>query len=218
MASTTLKPPEMKPSDGGSGPGGIDWGGEFGGDSYSGPYGPARQSQVCRTGIWLALAAIVMFFAALTSALVVRRGLSADWTALSLPGMLRFTTLLLLASSLTLEVSRRALARGMRRTFMTWWTATIVLGLGFIAGQYAAWREMVSRGFYLATNPSSAFFYLLTAAHAVHVFGGIGALIYVTLRARLQVLTQAAVDVSAIYWHFMDGLWLYLFLLLLWGR
>jgi len=78
-----------------------------------------------------------------------------------------------------------------------------------------AWRELASRGVYLATNPSSSFFYLLTGAHGLHLLGGIVALFYVALRARqLAPAKRVVVEVTAVYWHFMDALWIYIVLLL----
>jgi cytochrome c oxidase subunit 3 len=96
-----------------------------------------------------------------------------------------------------------------------------VLGFLFLAGQYAAWRQLVATGVYLATNPSSSFFYVFTVAHALHLAGGLLALVFITVWAwRLQLGPgrRTAVDVSAFYWHFMDGLWIYLLLLFrFWG-
>ena len=175
---------------------------------------PAR---TYRTGMWMALVAIVMLFAAFTSAMVVRKGASSDWTAIALPRILYFNTLLLLASSLAFEFSRRALDAGRARDFKLWLNVTTILGIAFIGGQLIAWRELASHGVYLSTNPSSSFFYLLTAAHGLHLLGGVGALFYLVWKApklAVGLKKRVAVDVTAIYWHFMDGLWIYLLLLL----
>ncbi len=169
-----------------------------------------------QTGMWMALAAIIMVFAAFTSAMVVRKGLSNDWVATALPRILYMNTAMLLASSVTLEISRRSLTSGMGRRFALLLYATVALGLAFVGGQLMAWRELGERGVYLATNPSSSFFYLLTATHGVHLLGGIVALAYVALKARSIALGQkkrTAVDVAALYWHFMDGLWIYILIL-----
>ncbi len=92
---------------------------------------------------------------------------------------------------------------------------TLALGLLFVAGQVAAWRNLAAQGVFLATGPSSAFFYVLTAAHAVHVLGGVTALGYLRHRVRRAPLPPlGAVAAVTTYWHFMDGLWLYLFFLL----
>jgi len=159
----------------------------------------------------------VMLFAAFTSALVVRKGMSFDWVSFSVPRVLWLNTVVLIASSATLEFSRRSLSAGSANEFIRWLSATVVLGLGFLGGQLVAWRELASRGIYLATNPGSSFFYVLTAAHGIHLLGGVVALAYVASRARRIALGRARrtpVDVTAIYWHFMDALWIYVFFML----
>jgi cytochrome c oxidase subunit 3 len=174
---------------------------------------PAR---TYHTGMWVALAAVTMVFSAFTSALVVRKGISNDWVTTAIPPILYLNTLLLMISSLTLELSRRALGGGRVARFRIWLYVTLGLGMAFIGGQWTAWKELATRGIYLATNPSSSFFYLLTAAHAAHLLGGIAALFYLVYRARTIALapkSKTAVDVTALYWHFMDGLWIYILLL-----
>jgi len=166
----------------------------------------------------MGLAAIVMLFAAFTSALVVRKGMSTDWVSTALPPVIYLNTFILLFSSLTLEFSRRSLTAGLERSFVSWLYATVILGLAFVAGQLLVWRQLATRGVYLATNPSSSFFYLLTAAHGVHLLGGIVALFYLVLRARCIAAAPkrpVSVDLTAIYWHFMDGLWVYILFLLM---
>jgi cytochrome c oxidase subunit 3 len=176
-----------------------------------------------QTGIWVLLAAITMTFAAFTSALVVRQGAAMDWRHLTLPRVLYFNTLTLLASGVTLEIARRRVAvfMGGARTFdlkpARWLYATLVLGLVFVAGQYAAWLQLRSEGLYLATNPNSSFFYLLTAIHALHVLGGLAGLTYVIHKLNRVVLRRSTLDTFSYYWHFMGILWVYL-LLLLWMR
>ena len=175
------------------------------------------------TGIWVVLFAITMMFAAFTSALIVRKGSSLDWRHFTLPSTLYFNTLLLLASSVTLEISRRRIAAfmgGLKNQVENparWLYITLFLGLLFVAGQYVAWRQLSAQGLYLATNPSSSFFYVLTATHALHVLGGLGGLIYVIRQLSKSSLRRSTLDATARYWHFMDVLWLYL-LLLLWMK
>jgi cytochrome c oxidase subunit III len=169
-----------------------------------------------RTGMWVALTGIVMLFAAFTSAMVVRKGLSNDWVRTTLPHILYLNTVVLILSSVTLELSRRALTRGLGERFRAWLYATLALGLAFVAGQLIAWGELAKRGVYLSTNPSSSFFYLLTGAHGLHLLGGILALGYVAAKAPSIAAgrkKRTAVDVSALYWHFMDGLWIYILIL-----
>ncbi|HXY02909.1 MAG TPA: cytochrome c oxidase subunit 3 [Terriglobales bacterium] len=175
-----------------------------------------------KTGIWVAFAAITMSFAALTSALVVRQGTALDWHHITLPPILYWNTLILIASSLTLELARRRLvyARGFESQGaapMRWLVITLSLGLLFVAGQYVAWLQLKSEGLYLATNPSSSFFYVFTGVHAAHVLGGLCGLIYIISKLRRSVLERGTFVAAAQYWHFMDILWLYL-LFVLWTK
>jgi cytochrome c oxidase subunit 3 len=218
MATIVHEPPQADFSD--RGPGKGDWGNlvpASGNLRLTGDYSPPPTS----TAIWVVLFAITMMFAAFTSALVVRKGSSQDWQTFPLPTILYFNTLLLAASSATLEIASRRIA-----TFMggsktgsgnpaTWLYITMFLGLLFVAGQYLAWRDLRAEGLYLATNPSSSFFYLLTAVHALHVLGGLGGLLYVLRKLSKSILRRNQVVATARYWHFMGVLWLYL-LLLLW--
>lgn len=168
-----------------------------------------------KTGIWVALAAITMSFAALTSALVVRQGSGMDWHHIPLPPILYLNTLVLLASSGTLELARRRLARYPQiAAGMRWLVITASLGLLFVAGQYVAWLRLKSEGLYLATNPSSSFFYLLTGVHAVHVLGGLWGLAYVISKLKRSMLGHNTFVAASQYWHFMGILWLYLFFVL----
>jgi len=173
-----------------------------------------------RIGMWVALASIAMLFTALSSAYIVRAGAASDWVSIAMPRVLLFSTALILISSVTLEVSRRSLKDSSLDSYGRWLLVTMLLGLGFLASQLVAWRQLARQGVYLSSNPHSSFFYLLTAAHAVHLAGGLLALIFLWVRSRLATERkvtargQAAADAVTIYWHFMDALWIYLFLLL----
>jgi len=173
------------------------------------------------TAVWVLVAAISMTFAALTSALIVREGGAVDWRHLALPSILYVNTFILLLSSVTLEIARRRVA-----TFMggglkaraenpaRWLHVTLALGLLFLAGQYLAWRQLSAQGFYLATNPSSSFFYVFTAAHGLHLLGGLAGLIRVIRKVDRHTLRRSTLDATVRYWHFMDVLWVYLLVLL----
>jgi len=219
--ATTIAPPKLTlpPKARGSGQeGGNGFGGSGGGgDGWeSAPWSvPAR---AYHTGMWIGIAGIVMIFAAFTSALVVRRGLSTDWVPTALPRILFLNTGVLVFSSLTLELSRRSLRARRGQGFARWLYLTVALGLAFLGGQLVAWKELASRGVYLASNPSSSFFYLLTAAHGIHLLGGIVALLVLGFQARKiagHPKKRVAVEITSIYWHFMDGLWIYLLVLLM---
>jgi cytochrome c oxidase subunit 3 len=167
----------------------------------------------------IALGAILMFFAALVSASIVRQGLpNSDWQPLQAPRILWLNTLILVASSLSLMRSRRCLFAQDEAGFRHWWAVTGILGLFFVVGQLIAWRQFVAAGVYLATNPSSSFFYVFTAAHGLHLLGGVVALFTLALRPARHLARGTAVEVVSIYWHFIDGLWLFLFLFLLVGN
>jgi cytochrome c oxidase subunit 3 len=183
-----------------------------------------------------------MLFVSFTSAYIVRQGLPTfdphtntvvhDWMPVPLPTLLfLINTCMLLVSSVTIELARRQLARqvalepvhsipgvslGKERRF-PWLGLTIVLGLGFVAGQWLAWKELASRGFYVATGPSSSFVYLLTGGHAAHLLGGIIALLVAGTAVMLNrplASRRIVVDVTAWYWHFMALLWIYILALL----
>ena len=191
----------------------------FGGDGGSDGRGSSRRASF--TGLYVLLAASTMIFAAFTSAFVVRRGLSDDWVSMPKPAILFVNTAVLLASSLALEMGRRTLKSGERSRFNLWWSIGTGLGLLFLFGQALAWRELKNAGIYVASNPSSSFFYVLTASHALHLLGGVTALVYVdiqALRLSLGPAKRTAIDISAIFWHFLDGLWVYLMVLFyVWG-
>ena len=186
----------------------------------------ATQPQKYRIGMWVGLASILMLFVALTSAYIVRGipalgGGQSDWVPLSMPRVLWLTTAVLLLSSVSIELARRALKHGEYERFKRWISVTTICGVAFLVGQVMAWQQLVSQGVYINSHPHSSFFYLLTSLHGVHLLGGVIALGYVTvaaLRMRISFKRRAAVDVTAIYWHFMDGLWIYLFGLLFFFR
>jgi cytochrome c oxidase subunit 3 len=178
-----------------------------------------------RLGTFVFLAAVVMLFTSLTSAYIVRIGAANDWQPLPMPRVLFASTLLILISSFTIEIAKRKLKSGSGIAHSRWLILTALLGFAFLVTQLLAWRQLVSRGVYLASNSRSSFFYLLTAIHGVHLAGGLLAVTYLVLRSRRllkderalakgEVLTGAA----TLYWHFMDALWIYLFLLLFFWR
>jgi cytochrome c oxidase subunit III len=202
--------PPPPPTDGG-------WG-DGGGNNQDGR-GSSRRASF--TGLYVLRAASTMVFAALTSALIVRRGLGDDWHSMPKPSILWVNTGILIASSVALELARRALRSGARSRFNGWWTLGTALGFAFLSGQVIAWKQLDAAGIFISSNPSNSFFYVFTFAHAFHLLGGVGALFYVdiqALRLSLGPAKRTAIDVSAIFWHFLDALWVYLMVLLyVWG-
>jgi cytochrome c oxidase subunit 3 len=183
------------------------------------PMALARSSKSAKgseSGIWIALFAITMSFAAFTSALFIRQA-STDWTHIAAPRILFISTAVLLLSSCLMEISRRGFnvkpdSQIMDRGKGLWLlVVTLALGLVFVGGQYLAWRQLAAQGLYLATNPNSSFFYLLTGVHAAHVLGGIVVLGYLlVLLAAGGSVRRNLVNGVVVYWHFMAALWLYL--------
>jgi cytochrome c oxidase subunit 3 len=181
------------------------------------------------TGVWIGIFAIVMSFAAFTSAMIVRQGASADWVHFQLPRLLFVNTLVLLISSFTLGLAHKRLlsveafltttgneAKDAYSEGMNWLYCTLGLGTLFVVGQILAWRVLVSKGIFVSSNPSSSFFYVFTAMHAVHLLGGILSLAYMIRKLSKTNGTARTTGMKALslYWHFMDGLWVYLLILL----
>jgi cytochrome c oxidase subunit 3 len=162
------------------------------------------------------LATAGMLFAGFASAYLVRRE-GTDWNREPLPAILIFSTIVLLTSSATMEISRSALKRGDTTVALLWAGTTAFLGLTFLAGQLDAWQQLAARGLYLPSGPYSSFFYVLTAAHGLHLFGGIVALAYLLWRISRSGRDRGIIDVfrnCATYWHFVGGVWVLLYLLL----
>ena len=181
---------------------------------------PESRANRYRIGMWVALASILMMFTALSSAYVVRSASANDWVPLAMPRVLLLSTALILISSVTMHAARRKLRAGFEGAYTRLLLVTALLGFGFLASQLFAWKQLARQGVFLTTNPHSSFFYLLTATHGLHLLGGLLALLFLLARTRWQkkasgvATRQAAADAVSIYWHFMDALWIYLFLLL----
>jgi cytochrome c oxidase subunit 3 len=200
----TIPPPPIKPPDGRGGGDSPDSGSSF----------PISKGQL---GVWILLTAVIMLFAGLSSAYIVLRGVPT-WQYIQLPWLLWPNTAILLLSSVALDISRRAVRRNDLASMKRWLAAGAVLGVAFLAGQLAAWRQLVHAGVYLPSTLQSSFFYILTGLHGLHLAGGLVALGLILLRAvqgRLNAFNYEPLKLCALYWHVMDGLWVYLFMLLL---
>src|SRR5208283_845865 len=195
--------------------GGNGGGGEDGKKRPNRPISPGRYY----TGIAIGIVSVLMFFMALASAFLVRKG-GSDWVPVHIPGLLWGNTLILLASSGTLELARNRLTHSDVLGFKRFWLITTILGVIFLIGQVVAWRILVKQGIYLASNPASSFFYIFTGAHGLHLLGGVGALIYVARRNydKAKITRTVAAEVTSYYWHFMDALWLFLLALMYMGK
>ncbi|MGH2372044.1 MAG: cytochrome c oxidase subunit 3, partial [bacterium] len=152
---------------------------------------------------------------------------AADWSVGPIPLMLWINTAVLLMSSAAMEWTKASARWDSVDEVRTALGATTALGIAFLVGQVIAWRQLVAAGIYMTTNPHSAFFYLFTGTHAVHLVGGVGGLIYALWKVRQSTapdaggapaerVAAAVIGPVATYWHFVDGLWLYLFIILFW--
>jgi len=228
---------DPRTSTGGNGALPPDWGSD--GGNFDSHYFDTRLRRA-RLGLVVGLTGIAMIFISFTSAYIVRQGLPTldprtnlflhDWFPVPLPGLLLLNTVVLLISSVTMELARRQTARRAlaqlssipgvsvdAKDGMSWLALTVVLGLAFLTGQWMAWRELAANGFYVASSPSSSFVYLLTGMHGVHLFGGVVALLsagFASLLRRSAGSQSILVDVTGWYWHFMAVLWVYILCLL----
>ncbi len=193
-------------------------GGGGGGSGPAGRWAPAGGATAF-TAVGMVIVAVAMLFVAFTTMYAARRQ-EADWASLVIPPVLWLNSAVLLASSGTLEWARRRLRLGDASGLQQGLAWTAALGGVFVIGQYVGWRELAAQGIYLATNPHSSFYYLLTGAHGLHLLGGLTALGAVLVRARAGRYTpeeHTGLNVCTLYWHFMDALWLYVFGLLFWA-
>ena len=189
---------------------------DFGGGDR-GDYGSSFPISKGYLATWILLTAVTMLFAGLSSAYIVLRGMP-EWQNITMPGLVWANTIVLFASSVAIEFARAAVRRNNGAGVKQWLAISGLLGIGFLAGQFAVWRQLVQAGVYLQTTLHSSFFYVLTGAHAIHLAGGIVGLIVVLRKAfthRLTADNHEPLKVWGLYWHFMDFVWIYCFLMLL---
>ena len=164
------------------------------------------------------LAVVSSFFALILSAYALRMELG-DWVPLTEPQLLWTNTAMLIVASGVFQWTRNAAVNGQQSRLRPGLLITGVLTLGFVLGQYVAWQQLQSSGQFITSNPSNAFFYFLTGAHAVHILGGL----FVWARATTKVVLgtgeavaiRRSIELCTIYWHFLLIVWLVLFGLLL---
>jgi cytochrome c oxidase subunit 3 len=175
----------------------------------------ARFHHSKKFALYLALASVVMLFAAFTSAYVVRKA-AGNWLEFRMPDIFLVSAGVLLLSSFTAHAGLRAFLSEKAATFRWMTVLTFVLGLVFIGLQVSGWYQLKAIGVPLDGNPSGSFVYVISGAHAVHVLGGLAALFF-SVRMALQPFVVTAkkklhLEMVNIYWHFVDALWLYLVL------
>lgn len=171
--------------------------------------------------LWVAMGSIVMAFAGLTSAYVVKKN-QANWLEFDLPGIFWYSTAVILLSSVTIHLSLKSFkAREMGR-YRSLITLTAVLGVAFIIMQYFGFRDLEAKGIALIgpkSNSASSFILVITGFHMLHVLGGVVALLVIFARAyskKLKNYSAMPIEMAATYWHFVDVLWIYLFIFYNW--
>lgn len=163
-------------------------------------------------------ASLVMLFAALTSAYVVRKA-AGNWLEFPLPSVFWFSTIILIISSFTLHFSYKSFLSGNAVVYRGLLLLSFLLGIFFIYLQYQGWNALVNIGVELGTNPSGSFLYVLSALHAAHILGGLAALFIAILHAfilpyEVTEKRKLRFEMTQIYWHFVDLLWIYLIVFL----
>ncbi len=173
--------------------------------------------------LWVSLVSVIMLFAGLTSAYVVRMA-EGNWEHLEMPVMFYISTAIILLSSITMNMAMNAAKKNNQAAISNFIWITFALGLAFIFFQVSAWSDFVSQGIFFAGKDSSAsgaYLYVLSGVHLAHVIGGLIVLIFVgikSLRGAYDSENRLGLKMAAIYWHFLDILWIYLFLFLLFIR
>jgi cytochrome c oxidase subunit 3 len=163
-------------------------------------------------------ASVVMLFAALTSAYVVRQA-AGNWLEFPMPVLFLYSTLTLIVSSFTLHFSYNGFLAGNVKLYKYLLLLTFVLGILFIYLQYQGWMALVAMGVELGTNPSGSFLYVLSGLHAAHILGGLAAVFVAILHAfilpyEVSAKRKLRFEMTQIYWHFVDVLWIYLIVFL----
>jgi cytochrome c oxidase subunit 3 len=167
--------------------------------------------------MWAACASIVMMFAGLSSAYIVKRN-QGNWLTFDIPVIFYYSTAVIILSSITIILSRKAFLNRQMKQYKRWLTVTTMLGIIFVFLQYMGFRELWASGITLTRNVSFSFLYIIVGLHALHVMGGVIALIVMYLKSiskRRKNYTPLYIDLMNTYWHFVDGLWIYLFLFLI---
>lgn len=169
---------------------------------------------------WLFIISIVMLFASQTSAYLVRRA-EGNWIEFTIPTIFYTSTLVLVVSSILLHLALVAARKDEFPQVQRYITGALISGIAFLIMQYFGWLDLQAQGVYLKGNPSGSFFYILSGLHGVHLVSGLGVIIAAFISARrLKIHSKSLVqlEVCNTYWHFLDLLWVYLFVFLLYFR
>lgn len=167
--------------------------------------------------MWLFIGSVVMLFASLTSAYIVRQA-EGNWLYFDLPGILTVSTIVIVLSSVTMQWAYWSAKKDNFQLVKILVSVTTILGVAFLVLQFLGWKDLVTNQIYLVGNPSGSFLYVITGLHGAHIISAIIFLLIVLVSAfRFQVHSKnlLQIEMCVTYWHFLGGLWLYLFVFLL---
>jgi cytochrome c oxidase subunit III len=171
--------------------------------------------------LWLFIVSVCMIFASLTSAYIVRQA-EGNWQVFDLPPLFWVSSVVILVSSITIHWSYLAAKKDNLEMVKVGMGLTTVLGIAFLVTQVMAWNELVSNNVYFTGgNPSASFVYVLSGMHGLHIVGGVVFLLITlvaTFRFQVHSKNLNLIEMCTTFWHFLDALWLYLFLFLLFNR
>ncbi len=167
--------------------------------------------------LWLAIVSIIMMFAAFTSAYLVRRA-EGNWLEFTIPKIFTYSTLVLVASSISMHFSYWAAKKDRFLLLRSAISITFVLGIIFLIMQWLGWKELVKNNVFLVGNPSGSFFYVLSGLHGLHIVSALIVLIFALVSAyrfNIHAKKLNQIEMCVTYWHFLDLLWVYIFIFLL---
>ena len=173
--------------------------------------------------LWVAIGSILMMFAGLTSAYIVKRS-QASWLMIEIPMMFWYSTATILASSVTVQLALKALKKREMINYERLLLVTAVLGVLFIVLQVVGFRQFAAQDIRLVgagSNASYSFLLAISGLHGVHVLGGVVALVVIAIRAlnsSTRSYSTVPLEIAATYWHFVDALWIYLFIFFTWMK
>ena len=175
-----------------------------------------KKEKTFKQMLWISMISMTMMFAGLTSAYVVSKG-REDWVSFVLPSAFFISTMLIILSSLSFYVAKKTLLAGDQKKTTLWLLLTLILGLSFVFYQFNGFNQLIEAGLYTTgpqSNVASSFLYVITGAHLLHIFAGIISLTIVLVRnisGKYSVSSHLGFSLGAIFWHFVDALWIYLF-------
>lgn len=170
--------------------------------------------------MWLFLVSVLMIFASLTSAFIVRQA-EGNWLDFELPVYFSVSTIIIIISSFTIQYAYWSAKRDNFENVRWTLLATIILGIVFLLLQYMGWTELVDMGVYFVGNPSGSFVYVISGLHGAHIISAIlyvGIVFYNALKLNIHSKNLTQIEMCITFWHFLGGLWLYLFIFLLLNR